>query len=1022
MQTIYLDVSNKGVIPRIYAKQEDVGKKFCAVITDSGVPFEIPGYALISVWYEGASGRGNYTDIGEKSAVSVSKNRIYVELIEQMLKAPGAGIITIIISSENGDQIGLWNIQYDVESVAGWGSEGAKDYFSAFSNATENLAEAARVFLPDETLTKKGRPAESYETGLRISTLEGRVNNLSALPDGSTAGDAELVDARIGYDGKPYENVGDHIRDIGKLAHNTSFVADNLVGNIPILVSRQKSSNGGLANRYTTEMRIVGGAKYLDKIEVPVSINRDGGHDGRHTSVVAVANGRISKTEPIASAFIDIPSGSSSGTAVVNVGQWFLPEDTIIVSVLDASTTGILVYPISSGELEQDWLVDQIGEVYSPDGYSNEDENVRFVGVATFYDTIKADAATYISYLTQELTEAQQEQARENIGIITDAKYYPDLAAAVVDVNNEASDNALTNLSGAKVKVFTAENGRLTVMLLGDVSESAHIAINKDIDLVLNGKTLTFTSAPAFLTFAAGTKCVIDGEVAGSKITASPGLSCETIYLIHCDGDELVVRGGTYEAIYSASDRVVVFGQSAAHSNLSLNHCNIYCQNTGPAAVRAIQTADDSYASVSSCNVTAISALDWAYGIVVKGTTEVRDSHIYARTNATAIVCSHAIATDTSAEARVFNSRLVADARGDSAEGPSGSGVSNSSVMFFENADVFGTHSGVSNRGGAKLYVSGGTFAGWSHGGFYFSHGAAGEAFIKDSVILCGNYPSDGFFTDIYKNDVGVLSSLYIGGGSDADSCNMTVYLDGCVVGYPGTPPFAIRGTSGEQNNTVNISNSIIVDGSHQIRVDNATHKLNVGIGGNITVDKIDHPEWAEFTNKNYRRYHSSEKVDGKGYDALLEKAESAAPNEWFEIADIVTTTEQNAIYANANMPCKEIVAQVILPDAMDGSNTEWVGVGPGLYDNPYGGTNVDTGAKYRAYHIKVIPGMFAEIVCSYTGSDNFWSDYDNLRILRSEPSATQAYLNGFRVQRGGDESTNNYPVGTRLKVWGLKA
>lgn len=380
MQTIYLDISNRGVTPRIYAKQSDVGRKFVAVMTDGGVPFEIPKDALISIWYEGASGSGNYTDIGNESAVSVSKNRISVELIQQMLSDPGCGVITIVINSENGEQIGLWNIQYDVERVAGWGSESAKDYFSAFSNATEKLEKASRIFLPDKTLTKKGRPAEAYEAGTRISTLEGRLNALSSLPDGSTTGDAELADARVGYDGKSYENVGEHIRDVGKLAHNTSFAAENLVGNIPILVSRHKDSYGGLASHYTTEMKLIGDAKYLDKIEVPILIDRGGGYSGVHTIVVAVANGRISRTEPIAHQWIDIPDGESSGTATVNIGEWFLPGDTIIVTVLDARTSGVLRYPCVTESLEPDWLVDMSGDATFPDGGASEYEEVRFVG------------------------------------------------------------------------------------------------------------------------------------------------------------------------------------------------------------------------------------------------------------------------------------------------------------------------------------------------------------------------------------------------------------------------------------------------------------------------------------------------------------------------------------------------------------------------------------------------------------------------------------------------------------------
>lgn len=405
-------------MPRIYAKQSDIGKKFVAVVTDGGVPFEIPDNALISIWYDGASGSGNYTKIDKESAVFVSKNRISVELIQQMLSVPGDGTITIVINSEDGKQIGLWNIQYDVERVAGWGSEGAKDYFSAFSNAVENLAEASRLFLPDKTLTRTGRPAEAYETGLRISAVEGRLNEIANLPEGSTTGDAEIADARVGYDGKSYENVGAHIRDIGKLANNTSFAADNLVGNIAIDVSRSKASDGGLANHYLTEMELTGCAKYLDKIEVPVLIDRSGGYSQTHTSVVSVFNGRISKTDPIASGWFDISEGESSGIATLPVGAWFLPGDTIIVFVLDASTDGILCFPSVSDPINVDWLEDRIGKVLFPDGVGSEYEDVRFVGTATFYDTIKNDAKTYISYKKQTLTEPQQAQARKNIGAV----------------------------------------------------------------------------------------------------------------------------------------------------------------------------------------------------------------------------------------------------------------------------------------------------------------------------------------------------------------------------------------------------------------------------------------------------------------------------------------------------------------------------------------------------------------------------------------------------------------------------
>lgn len=179
MQTIYLDISNKGVLPTIYAKQGDVGRKFLAFITDNGAIVSGLESPVFSVWYEGASGSGNYSAIDDRPAVVFDGKKAEIEMIAQMLVNEGKGQMTIVLNDALGKQIGLWNIEYCVEPVAGQGSEEAKGYFTALSEtaaraiaAAEMAENAAAGFYIDNTLTQEGASADAKATGEKIELLQ----------------------------------------------------------------------------------------------------------------------------------------------------------------------------------------------------------------------------------------------------------------------------------------------------------------------------------------------------------------------------------------------------------------------------------------------------------------------------------------------------------------------------------------------------------------------------------------------------------------------------------------------------------------------------------------------------------------------------------------------------------------------------------------------------------------------------------------------------------------------------------
>lgn len=185
MQTIYLDISNKGVVPTVYAKQNDVGRKFAVILTDSGLPYIPANGSAFSVWYKGASGEGNYTDIGDKSAFSLNGNKVEVEMIVQMLSAHGDGVLCLTLNSPDGNQISSWNIPYLCEIVPGAESEKAEEYYTAFSESVEKLKQVTENLTPEAI----GAAPAGYGLGAGTPTT---ARSLAELDDLTLSGNYRL--------------------------------------------------------------------------------------------------------------------------------------------------------------------------------------------------------------------------------------------------------------------------------------------------------------------------------------------------------------------------------------------------------------------------------------------------------------------------------------------------------------------------------------------------------------------------------------------------------------------------------------------------------------------------------------------------------------------------------------------------------------------------------------------------------------------------------------------------------------
>jgi hypothetical protein len=81
---------------------------------------------------------------------------------------------------------------------------------------------------------------------------------------------------------------------------------------------------------------------------------------------------------------------------------------------------------------------------------------------------------------------------------------------------------------------------------------------------------------------------------------------------------------------------------------------------------------------------------------------------------------------------------------------------------------------------------------------------------------------------------------------------NIVVYMDNCSI-EGNRYAIVLRGSDGEHDNTVYISNSRIQE-NDTIRIDNDPHKLYIGVGYNFTAENTNRPAVVHTTDDIYKQ------------------------------------------------------------------------------------------------------------------------------------------------------------------------
>lgn len=85
-------------------------------------------------------------------------------------------------------------------------------YQDGKAGVTDLIARERLDVVEETKATRSELSTEIGQTKAEIDIERKRINEFTKLPEGSTAGDAETADIRVGADGKTYESAGEAVR------------------------------------------------------------------------------------------------------------------------------------------------------------------------------------------------------------------------------------------------------------------------------------------------------------------------------------------------------------------------------------------------------------------------------------------------------------------------------------------------------------------------------------------------------------------------------------------------------------------------------------------------------------------------------------------------------------------------------------------------------------------------------------------------------------------------------------------
>lgn len=157
--------------------------------------------------------------------IDTKNGQFEIELTNQALATTGYLKIQILVTGANQERLTTSHFFINVnETIVNDTAIESTNEFTALTNA---LSEVQDI---DNKFTKVNEQFISKASKQELELQKNRIDNLAKLTEGSTTGDAELIDGRIGADGVIYENIGNGIRSqFSNIVTYTKKLSKNII-------------------------------------------------------------------------------------------------------------------------------------------------------------------------------------------------------------------------------------------------------------------------------------------------------------------------------------------------------------------------------------------------------------------------------------------------------------------------------------------------------------------------------------------------------------------------------------------------------------------------------------------------------------------------------------------------------------------------------------------------------------------------------------------------------------------------